>query len=51
MSDDVYTVISSDAHAGLPTPLYRDYLEQKYWPQFDDFLAFMAAAMPCSRTP
>ena len=39
MSDDVYTVISSDAHAGLPTPLYRDYLEQKYWPAFDEFLA------------
>ena len=34
-----YIVISADAHAGLPTPLYRDYLEKKYWPQFDEFLA------------
>jgi predicted TIM-barrel fold metal-dependent hydrolase len=39
MTDDVYTVISSDAHAGLPTPQYRDYLEKKYWPAFDEFLA------------
>jgi predicted TIM-barrel fold metal-dependent hydrolase len=39
MTDDVYTVISSDAHAGLPTAQYRDYLEQKYWPAFDEFLA------------
>src|SRR3954454_2098161 len=37
--NDVYTVISADAHAGLPTELYRDYLEKKYWPQFDEFLA------------
>jgi predicted TIM-barrel fold metal-dependent hydrolase len=35
----VYTVISADAHAGLPTEQYRDYLEQKYWPQFDEFLS------------
>src|SRR3954451_2696579 len=35
----VYTVISADAHAGLPTEQYRDYLEKKYWPQFDEFLA------------
>lgn len=40
MSDtDVYTVISADAHAGLPTEQYRDYLEKKYWPQFDEFLS------------
>jgi len=44
MTDDpkaatVYTVISADAHAGLPTEQYRDYLEKKYWPQFDEFLA------------
>jgi predicted TIM-barrel fold metal-dependent hydrolase len=39
MTDDVYTVISSDAHAGLPTPQYRQYLEKKYWPAFDEFLA------------
>src|SRR5205823_10316941 len=32
-------VSAADAHAGLPTPLYRDYLEKQYWPQFDEFLA------------
>ena len=25
-----YLVISADCHAGLPAPLYRPYLEQKY---------------------
>src|SRR3954464_12540327 len=39
MGNDVYTVISADAHAGLPTEQYRDYLEKKYWPQFDEFLS------------
>jgi predicted TIM-barrel fold metal-dependent hydrolase len=34
-----YIVISADSHAGLPTELYRDYLEKKYWPQFDEFMA------------
>ena len=34
-----YVVISADSHAGLPTELYRQYLERKYWPAFDDFLA------------
>src|SRR3954468_18940923 len=33
-----YIVISADSHAGLPTEQYREYLEKKYWPQFDDFL-------------
>jgi predicted TIM-barrel fold metal-dependent hydrolase len=37
--NDPYTVISADSHAGLPTELYRDYLERKYHPQFDEFLA------------
>jgi predicted TIM-barrel fold metal-dependent hydrolase len=36
---DPYVVISADSHAGLPTELYRQYLERKYWPAFDDFLA------------
>jgi predicted TIM-barrel fold metal-dependent hydrolase len=36
---DPYVVISADSHAGLPTELYRDYLERKYHPQFDEFLA------------
>ena len=35
---DPYIVISADSHAGLPTELYRDYLEKKYHPQFDEFL-------------
>jgi predicted TIM-barrel fold metal-dependent hydrolase len=38
-TDDPYVVISADSHAGLPTELYRQYLERKYWPAFDDFLA------------
>ncbi len=38
-SEKPYTVISADSHAGLPTEQYRGYLEQKYWPQFDEFLA------------
>ena len=37
--NEPYVVISADSHAGLPTELYRQYLEQKYWPAFDDFLA------------
>ncbi len=40
-----YVVISADSHAGLPTELYRDYLERKYWPQFDEFLAGRASAV------
>ena len=38
-AEDAYMVISADSHAGLPTEQYREYLEQKYWPQFDEFLA------------
>jgi predicted TIM-barrel fold metal-dependent hydrolase len=45
MSNDVYTVISSDTHAGLPTEQYRAYLEEKYWPQFDEFLAGRGQAL------
>ena len=36
--NDPYLIIAADSHAGLPTEQYREYLEQKYWPQFDDFL-------------
>lgn len=35
---DSYVVISADSHAGLPTDQYRDYLEKKYHPQFEEFL-------------
>jgi predicted TIM-barrel fold metal-dependent hydrolase len=34
-----FVVVSADSHAGLPTEQYRDYLERKYWPAFDEFLA------------
>ena len=34
-----YTVISSDCHAGLQCEEYRPYLESKFHPQFDEFLA------------
>jgi predicted TIM-barrel fold metal-dependent hydrolase len=36
---DRYLIISSDCHAGLPCEEYRPYLEAKYLPQFDEFLA------------
>lgn len=41
MSDinDPYLIVSADSHAGLPTADYREYLDAKYFPEFDDFLA------------
>jgi predicted TIM-barrel fold metal-dependent hydrolase len=36
---DRYTIISADAHAGLPCEEYRPYLDSAYLPQFDDYLA------------
>ena len=36
---DRYTIISADAHAGLPCEEYRPYLEARYHPQFDEYLA------------
>ena len=36
---DRYTIISADAHGGLPCEEYRPYLDPKYYPQFDEFLA------------
>jgi len=35
---DRYLVISSDCHAGLPPERYRDYLDPKYRPAFDQAL-------------
>ena len=35
---DRYLVISSDCHAGLPPERYRDYLDAKYRPAFDQAL-------------
>ena len=37
--NDPYVVIAADSHAGLPTEQYRPYLEKKYWPELDNFLA------------
>ncbi|HTT86868.1 MAG TPA: amidohydrolase family protein [Acidimicrobiales bacterium] len=34
-----YIVISADGHAGLPCEQYRPYLDAKFHPAFDDFLA------------
>ena len=39
MDNRPYVIVSSDTHAGQPTEFYRPYLEEKYLPAFDDFLA------------
>jgi predicted TIM-barrel fold metal-dependent hydrolase len=36
-TDDRYTVISSDGHAGGQMPEYREYLEARYLPAFDEW--------------
>jgi predicted TIM-barrel fold metal-dependent hydrolase len=36
---DRYLIISSDCHAGLRCEDYRSYLDSKFHPQFDEFLA------------
>ena len=38
-ANDPYIIVSADSHAGLPTAEYRGYLEKKFHPQFDEFLA------------
>jgi predicted TIM-barrel fold metal-dependent hydrolase len=43
--NDPYLIIAADSHAGLPTAEYRDYLDKKYYPQFEDFLAERAAVL------
>ena len=37
-SDAPYLIVSSDSHAGLKPEEYRPYLEQRYWPQFDEWV-------------
>jgi predicted TIM-barrel fold metal-dependent hydrolase len=37
--NDPYLIIAADSHAGLPTEDYREYLESRFHPQFDEFLA------------
>ena len=34
-----YTIISADGHAGLSCEEYRPYLDARFYPAFDDFLA------------
>jgi predicted TIM-barrel fold metal-dependent hydrolase len=41
--NDPYLIIAADSHAGLPTAQYRDYLERRFYPQFDEFLSERAA--------
>lgn len=40
-----YLIIAADSHAGLPTAQYRAYLETKFHPAFDEFLAERDAAV------
>ena len=46
--NDPYLMIAADAHAGLPTEQYREYLEKKFYPEFDDFLSERSAAIEAS---
>ena len=36
---DRYVVISSDCHAGLPCEEYEPYLDPRFRPQFQDYIA------------
>ncbi len=38
-----YVIISADGHCGLPLADYRPYLESRFHPAFDEWLAFMEA--------
>jgi predicted TIM-barrel fold metal-dependent hydrolase len=46
MNDDRerYVIVSADCHAGLACEEYRPYLEEKYYPAFEAFLAEREAA-------
>jgi len=37
-SDAPYLIVSSDTHAGLQVEEYRDYLDSRFHPQFDDWV-------------
>lgn len=37
-SNDPYVIVSSDTHAGLQVEEYREYLDSKFHPQFDDWV-------------
>jgi predicted TIM-barrel fold metal-dependent hydrolase len=43
--NDPYLIIAADSHAGLPTEQYREYLEAKFHPAFDEFLSEREAAV------
>ena len=43
--NDPYLIIAADSHAGLPTADYREYLDKKYYPQFEDFLGERSAVL------
>jgi len=43
--NDPYLIIAADSHAGLPTEQYREYLDKKFHPAFDEFLAGRVAAV------
>src|SRR5262249_47022007 len=38
-TDERYTVISADSHAGLACEDYRPFLDARFMPQFEEFLA------------
>jgi predicted TIM-barrel fold metal-dependent hydrolase len=40
---DRYLLISADGHAGPPAEMYRDYLEERYRPRFDEHQAELSA--------
>ena len=42
--DDRYTIISADAHCGLPAAEYRPFLDERHHQQFDDYLAEQQAS-------
>jgi len=44
-----YLVISSDGHAGPPAHIYREYLEEKWLPAFDEHQAVVAAGRPINQ--
>jgi predicted TIM-barrel fold metal-dependent hydrolase len=37
-SNDPYVIVSSDTHAGLQVEEYRDYLDARFHPQFDEWV-------------
>jgi len=42
-TDERYTIISADSHAGLACEDYRPFLDPRYMPQFEEYLAERAA--------